>query len=760
MTLALYGKSKRRRGLLLLAAFFAVAIATLGGTAVRNTFTADAADTGFVNGTTASGTCSNPTGSLTAGSLSADCDDGENVVVSGFNLGSVPSNAGDIGFVVSVTGSSSNPGGDKFKAALSWDGGTAYTPQKDSSNVQSSSPDDYGIPSKGECDSFGHNWSVSELSAANFRVRVTADPNSSDPMYIDHVQVKVCWTEPATIPLKTDHVGATNPGFRDENTCPQPPTGMQGYWAWHFVATGKDASFQSISVTFANAGTISGPVPSATILSHPDASHAYLYTPGPDKIVSGSAAIVGGNGGFNLSHVCAGSNREVMFQKVTSTATHPAASFTLDVMPTNDSLAADLAANATVSPKSSPLLIGLGAETASETTPLPDGWTLDGYYVIPAIDLSQVACSNTEPVTGTASIPTQDAKSATNFLVCAKNSYAASSTDGTLTIQKVIKAGSPTENDTTFSGKIDGTDDWSLTGTSGSTGPITVSAGAHTVEEAAPGSGWTTVGWAAADAGVCPTDATAYTGPSISVQVSANANTTVCVMNQKTAVVVQGSLKVTKVAAPGSVTDTTTEFSGKVDSADWGPIGIDETTPPIALDAGTYTVTETAPANGWSTVGFYLAPSSTAGCSTDPNDYTGHPASIDATVSSSATTLVCVMNQKFLPDLQVIKFSQDTSGTTLSGPISLGQEFNWVIKVHNAGGGDATFAPGEVILLDNLPAIPAPTASTSSFGDVDGSFDCALSADGDQWLFKCTAGAAGATFHQDAGFQATIKVKP
>lgn len=72
---------------------------------------------------------------------------------------------------------------------LSWDGGTNWTAAKQTSNLGSSQQT---FTLGGSADGWGHTWTVSELSNANFRVRVTDVANRTDrTFYLDWAAVRV-----------------------------------------------------------------------------------------------------------------------------------------------------------------------------------------------------------------------------------------------------------------------------------------------------------------------------------------------------------------------------------------------------------------------------------------------------------------------------------------------------------------------------------------------------------------------------------------
>lgn len=72
---------------------------------------------------------------------------------------------------------------------LSWDGGVTWTSAQTTSSL-STSRSDYTLGSS--TNTWGHTWSASDLSNANFRVRVTnVDSSTSRDFYLDAVQVRV-----------------------------------------------------------------------------------------------------------------------------------------------------------------------------------------------------------------------------------------------------------------------------------------------------------------------------------------------------------------------------------------------------------------------------------------------------------------------------------------------------------------------------------------------------------------------------------------
>lgn len=112
------------------------------------------------------------------------------------------------------------------------------------------------------------------------------------------------------VDLNPAHKDVTNSEFGTTGTCPTPPAGQEGWWGWHFIMP-SNGNFLSLSVTFEHAGTFSAdPFPGGVFVAHPDNSHAYIWTPTDDTLVSGFATSDKDVDKFNLSHVCPGEEQE------------------------------------------------------------------------------------------------------------------------------------------------------------------------------------------------------------------------------------------------------------------------------------------------------------------------------------------------------------------------------------------------------------------------------------------------------------------
>jgi len=75
---------------------------------------------------------------------------------------------------------------------LSWNGGTSWTSQK--YNGHTSQTTDHITYFGGATDKWGRTWSPSELTNANFRIKVRKHYSDGRYLYVDHIQVKVFYT--------------------------------------------------------------------------------------------------------------------------------------------------------------------------------------------------------------------------------------------------------------------------------------------------------------------------------------------------------------------------------------------------------------------------------------------------------------------------------------------------------------------------------------------------------------------------------------
>ena len=78
----------------------------------------------------------------------------------------------------------------KMCVQLSWDGGATWTAAQQTGNLGSTSYQSYYLG--GSSDTWGHAWTPSELSNANFRVRITdVGSSTSRDFYLDWAAVRV-----------------------------------------------------------------------------------------------------------------------------------------------------------------------------------------------------------------------------------------------------------------------------------------------------------------------------------------------------------------------------------------------------------------------------------------------------------------------------------------------------------------------------------------------------------------------------------------
>ena len=112
-----------------------------------------------------------------------------------------------------------------------------------------------------------------------------------------------------------------------------------------------------------------------------------------------------------------------------------------------------------------------------------------------------------------------------------------------------------------------------------------------------------------------------------------------------------GTIAVKKVRDPGAAFAADgTPFGGTIDGTSWsGFITFGGVTTPKSVNAGSHSVVENTPGNGWVLVGYQVLTNSstTAACSTNPANYSKSAGNaVTATVTTGQLTLVCVMNTR------------------------------------------------------------------------------------------------------------------
>ena len=152
----------------------------------------------YIEGNSSTGTCLNAVFAVVDDNNRAVCGDGEYVTFAGFDLDQlVPTTAKDISFSVRIAAyTSDNDGADVGRVTLSWNGGGNFTTFHNSASIEAQSGADSVVYAHetGACSLFGRLWTRAELTDANFRVRVEADPSdTNEQISIDDVDVRVCW---------------------------------------------------------------------------------------------------------------------------------------------------------------------------------------------------------------------------------------------------------------------------------------------------------------------------------------------------------------------------------------------------------------------------------------------------------------------------------------------------------------------------------------------------------------------------------------
>jgi LPXTG-site transpeptidase (sortase) family protein len=187
--------------------FTAVMIALLALTAMPVT-PAYAADTGFQNPTSnaadtggdGNGFEQNPTNAYADGGGNAANMDGagDRHRYWGYNFGAIPPGAIIDGIEVRLDWwLDSTFGTNSMSVELSWNGGTSWTAPITDTNESTSTSNTVTLGSP--INNWGHTWTVSELSSANFRVRLTSNSSfGTRDFFLDWVPVRVYYSLPTT----------------------------------------------------------------------------------------------------------------------------------------------------------------------------------------------------------------------------------------------------------------------------------------------------------------------------------------------------------------------------------------------------------------------------------------------------------------------------------------------------------------------------------------------------------------------------------
>ena len=184
MTLALYGKSHRRQGLLVLLAFFAVLAATVSGAALRPGEDARAAIQAGTLGTP-TGSCTTPASAKGSDDARASCASGQ-LVEATVTPPSVPGHASDISFRIGIEGRALSGVNKTLNVSISSDSKIGLATQ--SVTFPTSSESTLPIPDTGNCDNWGTTWTAADL--AGLKVRAMSATNTA---LIDNITVEVCW---------------------------------------------------------------------------------------------------------------------------------------------------------------------------------------------------------------------------------------------------------------------------------------------------------------------------------------------------------------------------------------------------------------------------------------------------------------------------------------------------------------------------------------------------------------------------------------
>jgi hypothetical protein len=355
------------------------------------------------------------------------------------------------------------------------------------------------------------------------------------------------------------------------------------------------------------------------------------------------------------------------------------------------------------------------AETAP---PAWSGWTLGGYRSV-TLD---GACGPSGFTTSANSVPpgTGDRK------ICVRNTFgggvlavgvvldpASGAPPGPLTLDGGIAQGATQR--TTWSASLGGFSPF-----------IALAAEGFTVTPGSLPGGWSATGWATGSVSgttpACPTSGPFYVaGATRDVTITAGQRAVVCLILKYTPPApAMGTLVIGKVrdgtaGVPGD--DGTTfggAFSGPTNGS-WGPLGFSQFNGEVTVQAGSYTLSETA-SGGWQAVGWATG-SLTEGapvCPTNRDAYAGGATVTGVAVPAGGAAVACVMNTREarLPGLAMAQAAAGLSGGWA----------HWEIRVTN----DDTVALEVVLSADGVEHVAHSGGACSETDFGDGAITCAV----------------------------------
>ena len=136
----------------------------------------------------------------------------------GYNFSSIPADSTINGIEVRLDWwlDSTSGSNNRMEVQLSWDGGSSWTSNKNTSGEPTS---ETTTILGGPADKWGHDWTAAQINDANFRVRIRC--NSSDSgrdFYLDWVAVKVYYTSSVPNPELEESCGLDIVLVMDEST--------------------------------------------------------------------------------------------------------------------------------------------------------------------------------------------------------------------------------------------------------------------------------------------------------------------------------------------------------------------------------------------------------------------------------------------------------------------------------------------------------------------------------------------------------------